>query len=169
MPDPLDLTAREGLPDALRVLLRDYPREGWSRDPNFQGLVSFWLDRHLMFRRLLGTMTGDARSFLDRGIDPRDYAGRLVRLGQMFVAELHGHHGVEDAHYFPVLARAEPRIERGFALLEADHQALDPELAAFAEAANGVLGAVAAGAATTHAGAAVLSRLGGMARLRSPH
>ena len=169
MSEPLDLSAREGLPDALRVLLRDHPREGWDRDPNFHGLVSFWIDRHLMFRRLLGTMSGDARSFLDRGMDPRTYAGRLARLGQMFVAELHGHHGIEDAHYFPVLARAEPRIARGFALLEADHEALDPELAVFAEAANGVLGAVAAGAPSTDAGAAFLVRLGAMERLLDRH
>jgi hypothetical protein len=169
MSDPLDLTAREGLPDALRVLLQDYPRAAWSRDPNFHGLVSFWLDRHLMFRRLVGAMTDDARAFLDRGMEARAYAGRLARLGQTFVAELHGHHGIEDAHYFPVLARAEPRIERGFALLEADHKALDPELAAFAGAANAVLGAVAAGAPAADHGAAFLTRLAAMERLLDRH
>ena len=52
LPDDLALGVRAGLPDALRVLLADYPREGWESHPHFTGLVRFWLDRHLMFRPL---------------------------------------------------------------------------------------------------------------------
>ena len=51
----LALADRKKLPDALRVLLEDYPRDGWELDPGFDGLVRFWLDRHLMFRRLMST------------------------------------------------------------------------------------------------------------------
>ena len=29
----LPIETRPGLPDALRVLLRDYPREAWEQDP----------------------------------------------------------------------------------------------------------------------------------------
>ncbi len=57
----LPLETRAGLPDALRVLLRDYPRERWGGDPNFHGLVSFWLGMHLHFRDALGTMAAAVR------------------------------------------------------------------------------------------------------------
>jgi iron-sulfur cluster repair protein YtfE (RIC family) len=135
--DSLDL--RAGLPDALRVLLAEYPREGWQSDPHFQGLVSFWLDRHQMFRRLMETMQTETRTLIDRKSDPRQFAGRLSRLGGMFVQELHGHHQIEDHHYFPVLAKKEPRISRGFEILDTDHHALDTHLETFVKGANAVL------------------------------
>lgn len=169
MPDPLALDTRDGLPDTLRVLLADYPRAGWAQDPNFHGLVSFWLDRHLTFRRIMEALAGDARRLIDRSMDPRDYGGRLARLGQILVDELHGHHQIEDAHYFPVLARREPRIERGFALLDADHKALDAHLAAFAGAATAALRAIAGGGDGRDWGAAFLTRLEGLQRLLDRH
>jgi len=49
-----DLRHRKGLPDALRVLLEQYPRALWESHQNFDGLTRFWLERHLMFRRALG-------------------------------------------------------------------------------------------------------------------
>ncbi|MGB0354336.1 MAG: hemerythrin domain-containing protein, partial [Paracoccaceae bacterium] len=64
--DHLALAHREGLPDALRILLQDYPRETWQAHPNFGGLVAFWLDRHLMFRRLDAMLTDAVQQALDR-------------------------------------------------------------------------------------------------------
>ena len=43
--DPLGLGTRAGLPDALRCLLADYPRDGWPAHRDFHGLAAFWLDR----------------------------------------------------------------------------------------------------------------------------
>jgi hemerythrin-like domain-containing protein len=57
----------------------------------------------------------------------------------MLVQNLHGHHQIEDLHYFPVLTRREPRLARGFEILDRDHHALDALLAGFAEDANAVL------------------------------
>ena len=31
----LDLETRSGLPEAMRILLAEYPREAWEADPNF--------------------------------------------------------------------------------------------------------------------------------------
>lgn len=138
----LDLDAREGLPDALRVLLAEHPRTGWEADPNFGGLVRFWLDRHLGFRRLLGLMRADAERAVDRRIDPQALGSRLSRLGSTFLQEIHGHHTIEDTHFFPLLGAQEARLLRGFDMLEADHHALDAHLATFAEGANGALGAL---------------------------
>lgn len=168
MTDPLALETRDGLPEALRVLLAEHPREAWERDPNFHGLVSFWLERHLMFRRLLAILRGDGEALSERHLDAPVYAGRLARIGQIFLGELDGHHRIEDAHYFPVLARAEPRVERGFALLEADHEALEGHLAGFAEAANRLLREIAEGGGPDGAGP-FLDRLEGLGRLLDRH
>lgn len=134
-----DLSKRPGLPDALRVLLAEYPRSGWQAHAQFDGLVRFWLDRHLAFRDLLTAMTTDTRAILDAGIAAETFARRLSWLGGRFVGDLHGHHGIEDGHYFPLLARLEPRLARGFDLLDADHHALADHLDRFADAANAVL------------------------------
>lgn len=138
----LDLDAREGLPDALRVLLADHPRAGWEADPNFGGLVRFWLDRHLGFRRLMTLMRADADAAADRRIDAHAFGSRLSRLGSTFLQEIHGHHTIEDTHFFPLLGAREARLLRGFDMLETDHHALDAHLAAFADGANGALGAL---------------------------
>lgn len=142
--DGRTLDTRTGLPEPLRVLLREFPREGWDR-ADLSPLIRFWLDRHMMFRRLTGKLERDARAALDGRIDLRAHAAALSRLGGTFVGELHGHHHVEDAHYFPVLARHDARLEAGFALLDTDHHALDGHLQVFVGAANAVLQADAAG------------------------
>ena len=141
--DPLALDTRTdagtGLPEALRVLLAAYPRAGWAADPQFHGLVSFWLERHQMFRKLLGILREDTALLLDRQSDPQTFAARLGRFGGMFVNELHGHHQIEDQHYFPLLAQKDARIIRGFDILDSDHHALDGLLDGFVKGANALL------------------------------
>ncbi|MGY3437629.1 MULTISPECIES: hemerythrin domain-containing protein [unclassified Marinovum] len=133
------LALRGGLPDALRVLLQDYPRDGWQAHPDFGGLVAFWLDRHLMFRRLTAALETDARAVIDGNMDRQQYDQRLGRYGGMLLDQLHGHHQIEDMHYFPQLAQMDGRLQRGFDLLDQDHHAMDGLLSRFADAANGVL------------------------------
>lgn len=136
---PTDLQTRQDLPDALKALLREYPRDNWETHPNFNGLVRFWLDRHMMFRRILATLTEEATQRLDGNIDPQQYLSNLSRLGSMFVGELHGHHNIEDMHYFPILAQKDHRISIGFDILETDHHALDAVLNNYVEDANAAL------------------------------
>lgn len=136
----LSLAGREGLPDALRVLLADYPKEAWEKHPEFGQLTRFWLDRHIMFRRLCSMMTDEAQAALDGGMDPERHAAHVSRLGGMLYGDLHGHHRIEDMHYFPQLVRLEPPLEHGFDLLEGDHGAMDGLLTRFAEDANAVIG-----------------------------
>ena len=147
MDTALTLARRDRLPEALRVLLDDFPRSGWEAHPNFAGLVQFWLERHLMFRRLTAMLEEDAQAAVDRRLDPQQHAARVARFGGMLVQQLHGHHQIEDAHYFPVLARAERTLERGFEILDHDHHDLDGLLARFTDSANGLLqGRAGAGA-----------------------
>lgn len=123
------------------MLLELYPQDAWERDPGFSHLIRFWLDRHLMFRRLLERLREDAEHRLDRRTSAQDYRRVLSRLGGTFVGELHVHHNVEDAHYFPVLAQHDARLDAGFALLDADHHAIEAALAGFTDRANAVLDA----------------------------
>jgi len=149
MDDPADrlaLVRRTGLPDALRVLLVEYPREGWRQHPNFTALTEFWLDRHLMFRRIQAQLVDDTRAFVGAGRDPRAYAGGLARLAGMFIDGLHGHHAVEDQHYFPLLQRLDARLAEGFDLLDADHHSIDPLLHELGERAHAVLRTIRDGA-----------------------
>jgi hemerythrin-like domain-containing protein len=163
-----DLATRPGLPDALRVLLAGYPRAGWQAHPHFDGLVRFWLDRHLAFRHLLAAMQAETAAMLDRNADPQAYAARLLRLGGHFVGDLHGHHQIEDHHYFPLLAQLDPRLSRGFDLLDSDHHALAAHLDRFVETANGVLTGWQ-GAALHDATAAFHATLADSARLLDRH
>lgn len=139
MDDPLDLDRRTGLPDALRVLAEKYPRETWEAHPEFNALTRFWLDRHLMFRRLQDLLVTETEGFLDRKADARRYSASLSRLAGTFLNELHGHHGIEDAHYFPLLAARDARLTAGFELLDADHHALDAGIHGLADRTNAVL------------------------------
>lgn len=135
----LALAARHELPDALRVLLAEYPRNGWVHDPGFDGLVRFWLDRHIMFRRILGDLLQSTETLLDHRTSPEDYAVFVAHQGGMFVNGLHEHHTIEDTYYFPKLAKQDARIAKGFDILDKDHHDIDGRLAGFVDAANAVI------------------------------
>ncbi len=136
----LSLATRSELPSEFRLILADYPRAGWPDHRDFNGLAAFWLDRHLGFRQLLATLTADTQGRIDGKLAPDAHGQRLQRLGSRFLSDLIGHHQIEDDAYFPELARLEPRIARGFQMLDADHHALHALIDRFAKGANAVLG-----------------------------
>lgn len=80
------MTARGGLPKPLRALLEASPRNGWTQDGNFDGLVAFWLDRHLMFRRLLATLRQDAETRIGGDMDAMQHGQRLQSTGSLLVS-----------------------------------------------------------------------------------
>lgn len=164
-----ELKSRTGLPDALRVLLADFPRQDWTGHRNFDGLVSFWLDRHMMFRRMTTLLTEDANAFLDRQSDAQGFAARLGQVGGQFVSNLYGHHQIEDAHYFPKLATMDPRLAAGFELLDHDHHALDRHIAEFVASANTVLRQWQDREAVQTAAGGFAADLGRIARLLDRH
>lgn len=167
-PIPEPLATRPALPDALRVLLEAHPRDSWQAHPEFHGLVSFWLERHLMFRQLMAHMTRETEAFLDDTRDARGFAQGIARHGGLFVNQLHGHHHIEDHHYFPLLRTRDTRIEAGFDLLDADHHALDGILNRFVEQANGAI-AVADGPQARAAAGALRNGLTDLERLIGRH
>lgn len=137
-----DLPDRDGLPEHLKILLDQHPKEGWSDHKNFSELTKFWLNRHLMFRKALDTLQFESNSFLNGDRDPQHYAAMISRVGGFFINELHGHHHIEDNHYFPLLIPQDKRLASGFELLDHDHQQLDGLLNGMAESANDVIGKI---------------------------
>ena len=133
------LEGRDGLPDALRVLLDAYPRAVWEHHPGFDGLLTFWLERHMMFRQILAAMTDQTESYLDGNRDGADYARRIRHYAHHFVTGLHQHHTIEDTHFFPAMTAQDARIGWGFQLLEADHHAIDAHLNRFVMRTNDTL------------------------------
>lgn len=154
------LETRTGLPDALRVLAEQYPRDLWESHENFDGLTRFWMDRHRMFRDLLDRQTALTADHLDGRLDPQRFAANTARLMGMFLNQLHGHHQIEDAHYFPVLQAHDARLARGFEILDADHHMLDGQIHGLADRTNAALRAVQAGGATRDAAGALHGDLG---------
>lgn len=93
----------------------------------------------MMFRQLSQMLIADTQSALDKALDPQQHKARVSRFGGMMVQQLHGHHQIEDAHYFPVLATKERALVRGFEILDHDHHDLDGLLERFTQKANAVL------------------------------
>ena len=133
------LAHRKELPEALRVLIAEYPRTHWEGHDNFSDLTRFWLERHVMFREVLDRLNEDTRSFLAGNLDARVFAARSARLTVFFLNQLHAHHSIEDQHYFPMLSGLAPGLENGFALLDGDHHELEPLIADLATLTNAML------------------------------
>ena len=139
LPKTETLDARKALPDSLRILLQELPRNEWASHDHFNGLVSFWLDRHLMFRRLLTTLQSESQLAVDKAMEVDVFASRLHRYAGIFVEQLQVHHHMEDMKFFPKLSEFDSRLTSGFDILDADHHALDENLAQFVLKTNKVL------------------------------
>jgi iron-sulfur cluster repair protein YtfE (RIC family) len=143
----LDLDRRTGWPPELRVLLDRHPRESWPHAAGIGPTGRFWLQRHELFRELTQALTMAAGELGEGRLD----AARFVpwfrpRIG-FLLHELHGHHRIEDLHYFPVFQAADPRLARGFEVLDADHHAIDRAIAELGTASDALLRVLAAPAA----------------------
>lgn len=134
---------RRGWPAELRLLLDRHPRAGWDSNPDLGMTARFWLDRHAAFRQLGRALQDALADFRRGGTSAEDFQGPFAQRLQLFLGELHGHHQVEDFHYFPLFRRAEPRLAAGFDVLAQDHETLHADLLATAEAANALLQALA--------------------------
>lgn len=138
------LTSRPPLPDALRTLVEEFPRSGWDQPGRFQGLIRFWIEKHTAFRHLLETLQNATQGALD-GADEMAFKQSLLRNANLLINELHGHHMIEDAQYFPILAQTDPVFAKGLKILDGDHHALDGQLQAMVTATNAVLQAPSQG------------------------
>ncbi len=138
----LELERRARLPEDLRFLADKYPREDWRAHRNVHGMASMWLQRHDMFRELGGILSAAIGDYRENRTTAAEFASFFAPRLNFFLGNLDGHHNIEDQHYFPAFARAEPRLKRGFDILDLDHHAIHEALEANAETANAFLQAL---------------------------
>ncbi|QOF72052.1 hemerythrin domain-containing protein [Aminobacter sp. SR38] len=136
------LETRAGLPEDLRWLVAKYPREDWRAHDNVHGMASMWLQRHDMFRELGGMLTAGIGDYREGRMDAQQFARWFAPRLNHFLGNLDGHHNVEDHHYFPIFAKAESRLKRGFDILDADHHLIHEALERNAGSANAFIRAL---------------------------
>ncbi|MCP4183147.1 MAG: hemerythrin domain-containing protein [Hyphomicrobiales bacterium] len=138
----IEISLRKGLPDYLRKLSKHYPREVWEKHSNFNDLTQFWLSRHVMFRELIKRLQQDSETIIDNAsiIEGQlTYKKTLSRLTGFMLSQLHEHHNIEDHHYFPMLMPFDTDLQKGFDMLESDHQQLDKNIHNLAKITNELL------------------------------
>jgi len=114
-----DRDTREAWPPELSFLLERHPRPTW-RDHG-SPTVAFWLEVHDHLRRDAAGLETTADDYRAARLSTSQLAVVAAPRLRGLIASLHGHHQIEDFHYFPVFRRAEPRLGAGFDRLEAEH------------------------------------------------
>lgn len=129
-----DIDRRTGWPDELCVLLNAHPRETWSeiRSP----MARFWIDKHNHLRRQSDALVSACDDYRESRSSPMEFGAWVAPRLQGFLAELHGHHQIEDYHYFPSFRTAEPRLAAGFDVLARDHEMLHEGIVNIVEKIN---------------------------------
>ena len=133
IPNDLLVENRKGLPADLRFLVEKYPREIWQGHANLGDMAHFWLQRHDMFRELGGMLQASVGDYREGRLSRIDFSRWFAPRLRFFLHQLHGHHQIEDLHYFPIFAEAERRLKRGFDILDSDHHVIHEALERNAE------------------------------------
>ena len=140
----LDLDTRAGWPDELRFYLERYPRPLWPGHANLGQMARFWLQIHDGFRELGGALRAKTTDFREDRFSPEEFRAWLAPRLQTLLSHLHGHHQIEDYQFFPLFSAAEPRLVRGFEVLEHDHEQIHETIVGVVESANTLLRATPA-------------------------
>ena len=140
---PLDLDKRTGWPEELLFILERYPREAWPGHVNLAGMARFWLDIHNGFRRAGEALRGSTNEFREGLVTPDRFRAWYAPRLQTFLGHLEGHHNIEDYQMFPLFNAAEPRLMKGFDILERDHGVIHSAMDRMAETANAFMQAPA--------------------------
>jgi len=114
-----DSSTRDSWPPELSVLLARHPRSTWPAQGSPS--VAFWLEVHDHLRRAAVGLEMTADDYRSSRLSATQLAVVAAPRLHGLIASLHGHHQIEDFHYFPAFRRAEPRLAAGFDRLEADH------------------------------------------------
>jgi iron-sulfur cluster repair protein YtfE (RIC family) len=136
----VDIDTRNGWPDDLRVLLRAHPREAWKACGS--AMVGFWLAQHDFFRRQCAALRAAADDFRAGHNAPSEFCAAVTPQLHGFLDHVHGHHQVEDFHYFPAFRAAERRLASGFDVLARDHELIHASLEETIAAINAFVAAV---------------------------
>ena len=129
-----DIDQRKGWPDELCVVLREHPRDTWRQTRS--GMARFWIDKHNYLRRQSAALQSANDEYRAAKSGAAHFGSWVAPRLQGFLAELHGHHQVEDFHYFPAFRSAEPRLASGFDVLDQDHELIHGGIVAVVETIN---------------------------------
>lgn len=129
-----DLDQRTGWPDELCVVLNDYPRETWPETRS--AMARFWIDKHNYLRRQSEALQSANEEYRNDRLETAQFGAWAAPRLQGFLAELHGHHQIEDFHYFPAFRTAEPRLAAGFDVLARDHELIHQGIVNVVESVN---------------------------------
>ena len=140
----LHLDTRVGWPQDLRLYLERYPRPIWPGHANLGEMARFWLEIHGGFRRLGGALETRTKDFREGRVPAEEFRAWLAPRLETLLSHLHGHHQIEDYQFFPRFSAAEPRLVRGFEVLERDHEQIHETIFAVVESANTLLRAAPA-------------------------
>ena len=105
-------------------------------------MAQFWLDKHDYFRHQCRTMQEAADEFRNGRKSPEEFSTWIAPRLQSFLGALHGHHQIEDFHYFPSFRAAEKSLEPGFDTLASDHELLHQGIVEIVKKINDFLSAV---------------------------
>jgi hypothetical protein len=124
-----------GWPAEVENLLERHPRATWPAARS--ATAAFWLDVHEHLRRDAAGLEAAGEEYRRNRASPAQLAVIAAPRLHGLIAAMHGHHQIEDFHYFPAFRRTEPRLAAGFDRLEREHAALgstvETALAALAE------------------------------------
>lgn len=112
----------------LRILKTRLPRERWSDLPA-GSLARTWLTMHASLRDGQQWLERLALKWQLKQLDLATFRTRFLADSEAHFNHLHGHHRLEDRHYFPQFRSIEPRLQAGFDLLQDDHEQLHAALA----------------------------------------
>jgi hemerythrin-like domain-containing protein len=135
-----DIDQRTGWPDELCVVLNEFPRDTWPKTRS--SMARFWIDKHNYLRRQSDALQSANQDYRAERTAPAQFGNWIAPRLQGFLSELHGHHQIEDFHYFPAFRSAEPRLTAGFDVLGSDHELIHQGIAAIVESINGFLAAI---------------------------
>lgn len=129
-----DIDHRSGWPDELCALLKRFPRDSWQQ--NMTPLAQFWIEKHNDFRNQCAALHAAAVEIRERPDNLDVFADAVVSRTRFLVAMLHGHHQIEDFHYFPAFRAADPGLGSGFDVLASDHELLHESSVSIIELLN---------------------------------
>ncbi|HMN84881.1 MAG TPA: hemerythrin domain-containing protein [Bauldia sp.] len=137
--DPLDIATRSAWPPELRFLVERYPRQAWDAHANLGDMARFWLSIHDGFRGFADSLAAGALDFREDRIGAAEYRRWLAPRLRYFLSGLEHHHQIEDHSFFPVFGTVEPRLVRGFDVLERDHGTIHAAMDEMVATANAFL------------------------------
>ncbi len=114
-------------------------RESWTDGRDLGELANFWLWKHASLNSLGTQVRKLGVAWREGQLDSQQFRSIFPSGISQLLNDLQGHHQVEDQHYFPLFRRAEPRLAKGFDVLETDHVLVHAQIVAVAEAANDFL------------------------------